>query len=290
MGAVVRRIAATGSERIEEIPGAPDGRFADLGDAAQIEHDGGVYAAFATRNGRRVIRLSSHFRRLQDSGQRVGLALRLDPALIGNEICSILESARFPEARIRISAHPEDIDTLIVAAEPFEGLDPRLRERGVACRTAPGAHRRQPRAKQTGWLHERASLSGDPGDDVYEHLLLDDDGRILEGTTSNFYAIEDTGKRPTLWTANEGVLEGIARSIVLEVAANEVAVELVPIARDRLAAVSEAFLTSASRGIVPIVRIDDAPVGDGVPGPWTRRLIGRYEARARTLEEPLCTK
>ncbi|HSZ80723.1 MAG TPA: D-amino acid aminotransferase, partial [Polyangia bacterium] len=48
-----------------------------------------------------------------------------------------------------------------------------------------------------------------------------------------------------------------------------------------LRAAEEAFITSATRGVLPVTRIDDKPVGDGAPGPVTRKLMALYEALAR---------
>jgi len=147
--------------------------------------------------------------------------------------------------------------------------------------SAPHTARENPRAKQTSWLAGRASLPGDP----YEWLLLDDDERILEGASSNFYAVIDG----ILATAGSDVLFGISRSIVLEVASELLPVRLEAPRYTDVRRMSECFITSASRGIVPVVEIDGRLIGDGRPGGLTRRLISRYDARAAELEEPLCS-
>lgn len=118
--------------------------------------------------------------------------------------------------------------------------------------------------------------------------MLDDDDRILEGAASNFYAIVARPGGPRLVTEDDEILPGIARSIVLEVAPDVIPVELVAPLREEIERFSEAFVTSASRGIVPVVEIDGWVVGGGLPGPVTRELIARYDERARELEEPLC--
>jgi branched-chain amino acid aminotransferase len=322
MSCIVRRAAARGARFVEPVHPAP----ADFAEAARRERPGGVYAAFGVRRGRRVIRLTDHLDRFEDSARRLGFELALDRELVRREICDVLREARIEDARVRLSAHPEDRTAegkpiLTVAAEPYAGPPPELRARGVACRTVPHGARTNPRAKQTRWIADRerldertrltsgSALASGPGLDAaadagaaeppYEWLLLDDEDRILEGASSNFYAMRTAAataagaadhvpEEPRLWTAGEGVLHGIARSIVLEVAPAVVTVVLEAPRYAQIGTISEAFLTSASRGIVPVVRIDDTMIGDGAPGPLTRELIVRYDRLATELEEPLC--
>lgn len=321
MSCVVRRIAARGHKLVEPVLPAP----ADLAAAATGERPGGVYAAFGTWHDFRVIRLGDHLDRLEDSAARLGFDLALDRDLVRSELCEVLREAGLRGARLRLAAHPDertaDGDPLLtLTAEPFAGPSASVSARGVACRTAPHAARANPRAKQTSWLADRARLSDDdrgarPDEEPYEWLLLDDEERILEGASSNFYAVVprvdgpgegggvsdgpgdggDVSARPRaaggaeLRTAGEGVLLGIARSIVLEVAPSVIPVELAAPRLAEVPAMLEAFLTSASRGIVPIVRIDGHAIGSGTPGPITGELARRYDARAAELEEPLCT-
>ena len=93
------------------------------------------------------------------------------------------------------------------------------------------------------------------------------------------FAIQDG----VLVTAADGVLEGVTRRLVLALARGrgiETLLERVPLARFRT--VSEAFLTSSTRGLVPVVRVEQETLGDG-PGPVTRALMSDYavlEARA----------
>ncbi|MFP4113514.1 MAG: aminotransferase class IV [Spirochaetota bacterium] len=312
----MRRIAAQGGRRIEPVPYDAT----SLSDAARYERPGGVYAAFGTWHDRAVIRLSDHFDRFEDSARRLGFEIGLDRALVRAELCEMLESSGMEGARIRLSAHPEDFGpsvdrratmrqgegarTLIAAIEPYAGPPRSQRERGVTCATAPHAARDNPRAKQTSWLAERARLAGAGGtgdgepttEEPYEWILLSESGLMLEGSRTNFYAITDAGQAGAsnpgagveLRTAGDGILHGISRSIVLDVAEDVVPLRLeAPRIRD-LRTFREAFITSASRGIVPVVRIDEVVIGDGAPGVTTRELIRRYDRRATELEEPLC--
>ena len=90
-----------------------------------------------------------------------------------------------------------------------------------------------------------------------------------------------------LQTADTGILPGIARAIVMEVAREVIAVDLAAPRLSERSEFTEAFLTSASRGIVPVVEIDGQPIGSGIPGEITRALIELYDHRAQALEEAL---
>ena len=117
---------------------------------------------------------------------------------------------------------------------------------------------------------------------IEEGLLLED-GEILEGLSSNFFALFDGSLR----TEEERVLLGVTRSLVLEVAETLVPVERRALRASELARASEAFLTSVSREVLPVVRVDGAPIGDGRVGPTTRRIIESFAALASRTAERL---
>jgi D-alanine transaminase len=96
--------------------------------------------------------------------------------------------------------------------------------------------------------------------------------------TSNFFYVAQVDNLPYLGTAGEEVLLGITRETVIELAHQKgLEVEYKPLRLDEIEAVREAFITSSSRGIVPVVEIDNIPIGQGRPGPITQRLIAAYE-------------
>ena len=79
-----------------------------------------------------------------------------------------------------------------------------------------------------------------------------------------------------------GILDGITRTKVLELCrvAGLPAQEVEFLAPDELRAANEVFLTSAVRAVLPVTRVDDRTIGDGTPGPVTRRLMGLFQAAA----------
>jgi D-alanine transaminase len=79
-----------------------------------------------------------------------------------------------------------------------------------------------------------------------------------------------------------GILDGITRAKVLELAReNRIPLEEARISPDELRAADEVFITSATRAVLPVTRLDERVVGEGVPGPVTRRLMELLAGLAR---------
>ena len=81
-----------------------------------------------------------------------------------------------------------------------------------------------------------------------------------------------------IWTAEQGVLSGLTRRQVLNCAARlHIPVHFEPAFLAELPQLEEAFITSASRGVLPVVQIDEQRIGAGRPGPLTCRVMHAYE-------------
>ena len=83
------------------------------------------------------------------------------------------------------------------------------------------------------------------------------------------------------------MLEGVARSILLDVAPGVLPVTLTAPHVDQLPLITEAMLTSSSRGVVPVVEVGGERIGTGRPGPLTLQLGAAYDARVESLLEPI---
>ena len=90
-----------------------------------------------------------------------------------------------------------------------------------------------------------------------------------------------------LRTEDARALAGVTRSLALEVAETLVPIRRVAVQRDELPLVDEAFLTSVSREVLPVVRIDGQPVGDGRVGPRTRAIMHAFAALVSREREAL---
>jgi branched-chain amino acid aminotransferase len=106
-------------------------------------------------------------------------------------------------------------------------------------------------------------------------VLPNADGYITEGPGFNIFAFSDG----QLWTPESGMLEGITRRTVIEIAASEqVPVKVRNFKRDLLEKASEIFLTSTAGGIMPVSILDGKPVGKGKPGPIYQKIYSEYWA------------
>src|SRR5215207_1057601 len=242
-----------------------------LADAVQYEPDG-VYTVTNTYHRTRVLKFDAHLDRLEDSARRQNIPLRLDRAWLRAALRQIIEVSGYGDVRFRITVPQNAPDQMILTLEPFVPPPAEVYENGVHCEIVREGRRTNPAAKTTDWMHNRASIQHAFAPGVYEGLLLSEDESILEGTGSNFYGICGGA----LYTAGTGVLPGIAQQIVLEIAPQIVPVKREAVHAADLARLDEAFITSASRGIVPVVDIDSTPIGDGKPGAITKALRSAY--------------
>jgi branched-chain amino acid aminotransferase len=245
-------------------------------DEATLKSAHGIYTVMRVHPDRQVLRLDRHWERMQRSADLLEQPYRLEDSWLRTMLRrSIVEGERLgiSAPRIRVTVPFDAPDTALFTLEPFSPPSEQLYEQGVSVGLVTAA-RELPYAKNSRFIEQRKQIEASKPPDCYEVLLSSNVGTILEGLGSNFYAVLDG----VLHTAEVGVLPGIARGILLDVAPDVVPVSLTPVNTRDIPRLSEAMLTSASRGVVPIVRIADQTVGNGIPGPISRALRQRYEA------------
>jgi D-alanine transaminase len=115
---------------------------------------------------------------------------------------------------------------------------------------------------------------------AFEAWLVDDEGYVTEGASTNAWIVDKDGTVITRDLSN-AILPGVTRRVILE-ALGEAQIKVVErkftVAEAKAA--QEAFLSSATGAAVPVVAIDGQPIGQGAPGPLTRRIRELYFARA----------
>ena len=266
MAATIKRLTAQGLIDV-------DYRADSLRDAAQYEPREGVYTVSNTYNTTQTLLLGAHLDRLKSSARLAGIPLEYDRGQLKAALRQIILDAGYGDVRFRISVPAHAPAEVLLSIEPFQPPDSALVESGVRCITTTIAARYNPASKSSEWMQRRPSLEATMPEYIYEAFLLDSQGNMLEGLSSNFYAVVDGELR----TAGKGVLAGISRMIVFEVCDGIVPLrqEAANIAEvDRF---SEAFLTSSSRSIIPVVEIDGQPIGDGRVGTITLVLRKAYQ-------------
>lgn len=111
-----------------------------------------------------------------------------------------------------------------------------------------------------------------------EALYTDHNEHILEGTTSNFFAV----KGGTIITPKDTILAGITRNVIFEIADElHVPVQKRAIPLAEIKSVQEAFVTASNKEVMPVVKIDGQAIGDGVVGTVTKKIVEEYGLRTR---------
>lgn len=242
----------------------------------------GLYSTFRTFDNRqRVIGLRQHLKRLYAPARQMGIQPRADESSLRRALAASLADLGTGEARVRLILTLSG--DLYFALEPFAPLPKEVYEQGVRVITFP-LRREKPALKSTAFIEISQQARRQAAEAGAFEALMIWRGRILEGVTSNFFYVQEG----VLGTAGRGVLPGVTRRLVLRLArrgGGEVRYAALPLAE--IPRLEETFLTSSSRGIVPIVRIDDFTVGEGRVGAWTKRLAAAYAAYVEEKSEPL---
>ena len=244
----------------------------------------GAYTTFRTYQKYFALHLNAHLSRLETSSKLGGHPIRLDTDQLRRNLRVALTQYPSSEARVRLTI-PFGLDygTIYIQMGALSVPTAAQRANGVKTITAQ-MQRNNPSAKLSNFIQSSQTARQRLQGGFEEILMVDESGNILEGLTSNFYAVMDGEIR----TAGQGVLSGITRQIVLllaEDAGYPVQLEAPKLAN--LVSFTEAFITSTSRAVLPITEIDHEPVGDGKPGPITRKLMQIYDQKVMTEIEPI---
>ncbi len=247
----------------------------------------GVFDMVRTYGGR-ILFLKEHIQRLFHSARQINLAIPWSEADIRSVVLDTLARNTMAEANIRIIVTggsspdfltPAGRPRLIVLVTPLPRLPDAWYREGVKV-ILSRAQRPNPGAKTIDYASAAASLQEARAQNAIEVIYLDRDDNALEGATSNLFAVIG----PNLVSPDRGVLAGITRKAVLEIAAGLYPIQLRDIPLSELLAANEVFITGTNKGLVPVVRVGDAVIGDGKPGPVSFRIM---EALRRYTEQAL---
>ena len=166
--------------------------------------------------------------------------------------------------------------TLVMTARSKALVDTKLLAQGIRVITIPDQRWARPDIKSVSLLpnalgKEEAKRAG-----AFEAWQVDRDGNVTEGTSSNAWIVTRSGELVTR-QADHGILNGVTRQGLLRVAAaSGLQITERPFSVAEAKSAVEALLTSSTNFVLPVVRIDDAPVGDGKPGPFANKLAAAY--------------
>jgi branched-chain amino acid aminotransferase len=239
-------------------------------DAVSLHLPNGAYTTLRTYNTDRIIGLSAHQQRLIDSSEMLQRPYPIDPVALRAALRDVIARERLTALRLRITV-PLEIDQIFISVEPFEVYPAEFYQHGVRCATTR-LSRHTPQAKSTDFIAASRETKAASDPDIHELLMVNRDGEILEGISSNFYAVIEG----VLRTAGKDVLEGITRQIALQEAASVIPIDYRPLNMIEIDRAAEAFITSSSREVMPVIQIDEQVIGTGQPGPIAQTLLVKY--------------
>jgi branched-chain amino acid aminotransferase len=242
------------------------------------------YSAFeALRTyAQRPFHLREHLERLSRSAEMIDLELPCTCEEIAAVVHEIITRNPYRHAAVRMlvtGGESEDgimavgKPKLIVMIDPLGARDLHRFAQGYVLITTR-LQREVPEAKTSNYTSAIRALKEAARREADDALFVNERGHVQEATRSNFFIF----RGDTLITPREEVLFGITRNVVLELARGRFAIEERPILLTELALADEAFVTSSSKEITPVVRIDEQMIGSGQPGLRTIELEQRFIA------------
>ncbi len=243
-------------------------RFHNL-DEINIQLPDGAYSTFRTYQHHKVLAINAHLERLRETARLSGYNLDFDKDMVRTVIREIVHMTEPAcELRVRVTLLFQDKIEFYVSIESLKLPDKESYLEGVKVITQQ-FQRINARAKRTTFIPTAHKIRKSIPGDVNEVIMLDNDQNYLEGLSSNFFAV----KNNVVWTANENVLLGTTRKIVIDLLKTlDIPVILEPLSSS--SCIQEAFITSVSRGILPVKQINQAVIGK--PGIITKKAMNLY--------------
>ncbi len=264
----------------------------------------GVYETLRTYNGQPFL-LDRHMRRLRNSAGMLSLRIPLADSEIGARFLDTMRTAGLgtngKEAYLRVlvtrgigelsydpAATPEP--SIVVIVKPH--VDPPVEafDRGVKAalvpivRNHPGSV--NPVIKSNNLLNSALAMQEAVRRGAFEGIMRNYRGELAECSTANIFVVKSgAALTPPL---ESGLLPGITREFLFEIGVELGIPVREQVLRDPdLFGADECFLSSTTRELVPIVRVDDAVIGAGVPGPVTKALLQTFRKKAQEMTRGL---
>ena len=250
----------------------------------------GVYEVIAVK-GRRLVDAERHLKRLQRSLGELRIAAPMADAALeivvrevvrrngvdtGIVYLQVTRGAAPREHAFPKAAKP----TLVVTSRRSRPPDPRLGDDGIAIITIPDIRWQRCDIKSVALIANVLGKQQAREVGAYEAWQVDQVGQVTEGTSTNAWIVTADGAVVTR-AADTAILNGVTRLAIFDIIRRE-GYQLVerPFTVEEAKAAREAFLTSTTADLLPIVRIDGAPVGEGRPGPLGQKLRAAYFVHA----------
>jgi len=249
--------------------------------------------------GGRVFRLGEHIRRLQDSARAIALEVPMKAAEISAAVIETIRANNLNDGYVRlvITRGIGDLGlnpllcpkaTIFIIASKITLYPAACYEHGlevVTCATRRIPHGSlSPMVKSLNYLNNVLAKLEAQRAGAGEGLMLNEQGYVAECTGDNIFLVRDGAI--TTPPISSGALAGVTRAVVFEIAAEMgIPISEPLMTRYDIYTADECFLTGTAAEVIPAVKLDGRSIGDGRPGPITRRLITRFhELTASTGE------
>ncbi|KYD15227.1 branched-chain-amino-acid transaminase [Parageobacillus sp. VR-IP] len=252
----------------------------------------GVFEGIRVYSGN-VFRLREHIDRLYNSAKSILLTIPYTKEEMIHYVVETIRKNQYQDAYIRlvVSRGVGDLGLdpyncqkpqVVIIAEPLALFPKHLYETGIEVVTVATRRNRSdvlsPKVKSLNYLNNvlvkiEAHLAN-----VSEALILNDQGYVAEGSGDNVFIIKDN----VVYTppGYVGALEGITRQAIIEIAQDlGYVVKEEPFTRHDVYVADEVFLTGTAAEVIAVVKVDGRVIGEGVPGPHTKRLLEEFRRR-----------
>ncbi|MCS6776587.1 MAG: branched-chain-amino-acid transaminase [Chloroherpetonaceae bacterium] len=249
-----------------------------------------------------IFQLEPHVRRLFRSAHALSIDLKTGPEQIQAAIVETVRANQLDSGYIRVSvsrgvglgldpAHLKSEPTVVISTEQLRLYTPEMYERGLDVITAstrvPPSVCIDPQIKSLGrYVNNIMAKMEANRVGAGEALMLNMDGYVAEATGDNLFLVQ--GGELITPPPSQGALPGITRQVVMDIAketgipCRQSVVTLYDVYN-----ADEAFLTGTAAEVIAMVTCDGRRIGDGMPGPVTRRLIDAFREKTRTAGVPV---
>jgi branched-chain amino acid aminotransferase len=273
-----------------------NGKLYDKADAKISVYDhgllygDGVFEGIRIYNGK-VFKLKEHVERLFESARAIKLEIPLTREQMAKAIQDTVKANDKRDGYIRplvtrgagylgLDPRKTSDPQVIIIVDDIALYPPELYENGMEIATVATIRNHpaalNPRIKSLNYLNNILAKIEGIQQGCLESLMLNHKGEIAECSGDNIFLVKNGALRtpPT----NAGVLEGITRDVVIELAKQaKIPVAEISLTRHDVFIADECFLTGTAAEIIPVVKCDGRPIGAGKPGPITRQLREAFQ-------------
>jgi D-alanine transaminase len=241
---------------------------------------------------KRPIFLAEHHRRMEHGLREIDIASPWGLTRFAGVVRELLDRTAFDDGVVYVQVtrgeakrthfYPEGMTPTVVAySRSFRFPDAAAKERGIAVITTPDLRWKRCHVKSVNLLATTLAKKKAERAGAIEAVFVDD-GIVREGASSNFFVVRDG--RVITHPLDEHILPGVVRDQAIGLAlAAKIRVDERPLRDDELFDLDEAFITSTTMGVMPVVEIDGRIIGNSRRGEITTTLQGmldEVEARA----------